>query len=585
MSSRMLERMLLLGLLVVALLLIGESVVATASPSPTATKGHAFESPLSSVHQPAASLSPAAVGMRELMSQTFEFADAFPVGWQAYAVTYTLDTANLNYVWATTTYTQFEGARSAIAVGLTDTTSYTDAVDAWMVYGPVDLSAVWQAQLDFWYSKPAVTGVLTVAVSTNYDPIGRMGTFVGKALTPTAGWASDTLDLSPYAGRSVYVAFQYQSPDGGNVADGPFVDDVHLRVNYRVFMPIIHKWTLTLSKVASASYVRAGDTLVYSITVGNTSSPDAVGVVLTDTVPVSTTFVSADGGGVYDSLSRVVTWSNLTVPANSSIELHMTVAIPGSFPFGTRFVNDNYAITVPPNPIILYGRPVTVPAASEFFDDFSNPASGWGVGEYTPPGGNICVPPPGAWRAGYLSNGAGYGVNTLCVWNGKLYPAPVRIADPAYFTLTTDMRSNQGDLWYSSYGVFFNASEDLRQTYIVRLFQGFETDPEWAAYYWPNFQGSSDDQPPPEVLWMGECYACTGADFAWNQIVIRRQGAYFEVWMGTPGNVARMRVFNDARLVDHQHVRVGVHHGNFEWGYASGYAYVFDNFRLALAIR
>jgi len=527
--------------------------------------------------------------MRELMSQTFEFADAFPVGWQAYAVTYTLETANLNYVWATTTYTQFEGARSAIAVGLTDTTSYTDAVDAWMVYGPVDLSAVWQAQLDFWYSKPAVTGVLTVAVSTDYDPIGRMGTFVGKALTPTAGWASDTLDLSPYAGRSVYVAFQYQSPGGGNVADGPFVDDVHLRVNYRVFMPIIHKWTLTLSKVASASYVRAGDTLVYSITVGNTSSPDAVGVVLTDTVPVSTTFVSADGGGVYDSLSRVVTWSNLTVPANSSIELHMTVAIPGSFPTGAQFVNDNYAITVPPNPIILYGRPVTVSTAFSFFDDFSNPASGWLVNEYDP--GLEHCPTPGPWVAHYLSGSGfpplngGYGVNTACAWNGKLYPAPVRIADTRNFTVGTHMRAINDFKWQSSYGVFFNGSEDLHQVYIVRLFQGEAQNPQLDIARWMNFQGSSNDW-PIITLAFTTCWTCNGNDFAWNQMFIRRQGSVFEVWMGSPGNVARMAVLTDDVLADNNHVRVGYYQGNFEWASLGPiHTYEFDNFSLTPAIR
>ena len=183
--------------------------------------------------------------------------------------------------------------------------------------------------------------------------------------------------------------------------------------------------------------------------------------------------------------------------------------------------------------------------------------------------------------------GGTYGVNTGCAWNGMVYPSPVRIADTANFTLEVDLRSNQGDLWYSSYGVFFNASEDLRQTYIVRLFQGQET-PEWAAYYWPNFQGSSDDQPPPQILWYATCWTCNGQDFSWNHIVIQRQGSFFAVYMGTPGNVARMVVINDARLVDSQHVRVGVHHANFEWrgdASPSWYAYLFDNFRLTLARR
>jgi uncharacterized repeat protein (TIGR01451 family) len=394
--------------------------------------------------------------------------------------------------------------------------------------------------------------------------------------------------LSAFAGRRVYVAFRYQALNGGQQSDGPFVDDLHVRANYRAMLPVVNKWMLTLAKSVSSDVVMPGQSLVYSLTVNNTDPYYAApGVTLNDTLPVSTTFVSADGAFSYSN--GVVTWLGLTVPAGGSVVRHLTVTVPSGVSWGSAIVNKDYAISVPPDPQTLYGLPVTATVPGTFFDDFSDPSSGWMQGEYTPPD-NMCTP-PGKWRAGYESGR--YGVNTVCAWNGMLYPAPVRLADPANFTLEADLASNQADLWFSSYGVFFNASEDLHQTYIVRLFQGYEV-PEWAAYYWPNFQGSSDDQPPPQFIGpmpegvLPRCWTCNGNDFAWNHIVIQRQGPIFEVWMGTPGHLARMAVINDARLVDSQHVRVGVHHANFEWrgdSSPSWYAYLFDNFRLTLARR
>lgn len=528
------------------------------------------------------------IGMSDRVSQTFEFTDTFPTGWQTYdKIARAPGSYVLSYSWTTTDYTRAQGTRSAVAVGpnagsaFLPGTVYTDPVDSWMVL-PVDLSPVWQAQMDFAYLKPSASGYLTVAVSTDYDPISRTGIFTGVALSQATTWTTYTLPLSSYAGRKVYAAFRYQSPNGGQQSDGPFVDDLHVRANYRLMLPIVSKWMLTIAKSVSTNIALPGQTLVYSITVNNTDSYNAAtGVVLNDTLPVSTTFVSVDGGGSYSN--GVVTWSGLSVPAGGNVVRHLTVTVPSDVPWGTAIVNKNYSISIPPDATTMYGQPITTTVAGTFFDDFSDPTSGWMQGEYTPPG-NMCTP-PGKWRAGYQSGR--YGVNTVCAWNGMLYPAPVRIADPANFTLDVDLKSNQSDLWYSSYGVFFNASEDLRQTYIVRLFQGQDV-PEWAAYYWPNFQGSSNDQPPPELLYWGSCWTCDGQDFSWNHILIQRRGAIFEVWMGTPGHLARMAVFNDARLVDSQHVRVGVHHANFEWrgdSSPSWYAYLFDNFRLTLARR
>jgi len=64
--------------------------------------------------------------------------------------------------------------------------------------------------------------------------------------------------------------------------------------------------TLTISKSAPASVV-SGQNLTYTLTYGNTGSADAAGVVINDTVPAGTTFVSATDGATESP--GVVTWN------------------------------------------------------------------------------------------------------------------------------------------------------------------------------------------------------------------------------------------------------------------------------------
>lgn len=590
MANRIKRWLLCAGLLAIGILMIGGSTSATELVRLPSTESaiHIDQAspPAGRVQAPHAPSALSSVGMGDLMSETFE--SNFPSGWWVYdAIS---PTTGLDYYWSSTAYTSAEGAQSGSAVrgglagaGLTDTASYTAAVDAWMVYGPVSLKRAHQAQLDFaYYFKPTASGVLTVAVSTDYDPGSRTGTFSEAAYLPTTGWVTKTQSLDSYVGRDIYVAFRYRTPNGGNAADGPFVDDVHVKANYRVWMPLVSLWQLDISKTLPSGAVWPGQSFVYTITVNNRNTADATGVVISDVVPISMTFVGADGAYTY--ANRELGWRDLTVPAGGSIVRHVTLAVPSGASLGSVIL-DKYAVSVPPNPTILYGPPVPVSIAFTYFDDFSNAASGWPI-QYYDESLSHC-PPPGPWYANYLPGG-GYGIGVGCAWNGIVVPAPARIADASTFTLEVDLRSHQDFMWYSSYGVFFNGSEDLRQLYIVRLFQG-QDPPEWAAYRWLNFQGSSDDQPQPVTLTYGRCWTCTGVDYAWNHMVVRRQGPAFDVWMGAgkgTSNLVRYGVFDDNEFVDSNHVRVGVHQGNFEWRFPGNNAsYEFDNFRLSPAVR
>src|SRR6185295_9691840 len=80
----------------------------------------------------------------------------------------------------------------------------------------------------------------------------------------------------------------------------------------------------------------------YTLSYSNTGNANATGVVLTDTVPANTTFVSATGGGTLSG--AVVTWSigNLAAAATGSVQMVVRVASP--LANGTTITNGTYSV-------------------------------------------------------------------------------------------------------------------------------------------------------------------------------------------------------------------------------------------------
>ena len=74
---------------------------------------------------------------------------------------------------------------------------------------------------------------------------------------------------------------------------------------------------LTVSKSPSEEYPVVGEEFSYTITVTNPNS-DEVKVKITDVLNEKLDFVAAGDGGTYDSATRTVTWTNVTVPASGS---------------------------------------------------------------------------------------------------------------------------------------------------------------------------------------------------------------------------------------------------------------------------
>ena len=97
---------------------------------------------------------------------------------------------------------------------------------------------------------------------------------------------------------------------------------------------------LTITKSAPAT-VSPGASLTYTITYGNTGGADATNVVIRDTVPTGTTFVSATDGGT--EAGGVVTWNIGTVGTGvvgQTVSFTVTVTAAAGF----TVANDSYTI-------------------------------------------------------------------------------------------------------------------------------------------------------------------------------------------------------------------------------------------------
>jgi len=119
---------------------------------------------------------------------------------------------------------------------------------------------------------------------------------------------------------------------------------------------------LSVAKAASADEVEVGLPLVYTITVTNDGGGPATDVVITDTLPANTLFAWASDGGILNG-SNVI-WSDLTVPAHSSLQVSFGVTVT-CVPSGTLIVNDAYTVTATDWPTPTTGLPVTVTAIAE----------------------------------------------------------------------------------------------------------------------------------------------------------------------------------------------------------------------------
>jgi uncharacterized repeat protein (TIGR01451 family) len=142
------------------------------------------------------------------------------------------------------------------------------------------------------------------------------------------------------------MAVEYTNPDGHFYAIQTASDTT--TVNAPLF---------TVSKSDSPDPVFVGQPIVYTIAYANVGTAGATNVVITDIVPLSTTYQSCSGAPCSTS-GGVVTWQLGNIPKNSNGTVSFTVLVNDSLPSGSVIYNDNYGI-VSDQTYFLAGAPVT----------------------------------------------------------------------------------------------------------------------------------------------------------------------------------------------------------------------------------
>ena len=79
-------------------------------------------------------------------------------------------------------------------------------------------------------------------------------------------------------------------------------------------------------KEVNSSDIHIGDEITYTITVSNPGKINATNVVIRDILPEGLKFINASNGGVYDSVTGIITWI-LNITANSTVDLTVDVCV------------------------------------------------------------------------------------------------------------------------------------------------------------------------------------------------------------------------------------------------------------------
>jgi uncharacterized repeat protein (TIGR01451 family) len=111
----------------------------------------------------------------------------------------------------------------------------------------------------------------------------------------------------------------------------------------------VNNAVLSITKTADKSNYNVGDTVVYNIDVLNNGPDTATNVVLTDTLPEGLKYVSSTLNGVYDSTTRIITWTlgNLVYGAHfvTSVSATVTNAAGGKHLVNTAQARNDQIIT------------------------------------------------------------------------------------------------------------------------------------------------------------------------------------------------------------------------------------------------
>jgi uncharacterized repeat protein (TIGR01451 family) len=243
------------------------------------------------------------------------------------------------------------GSYGSVEVGATTLVNPAALGDSWKQAGRAEVIAGETVTYDFLLQN---TGTLTATGATLTDPIPPSTTYVPGSVDcsdGSCGYASGVItwtgDITPSGSITVtfavtLTAFPLDQTPVTNTArlDNGYGNLYDLEAAF-----LARSFDLGGSwKQASKSFVAQGETVTYDFLLQNTGLLTATSATLTDTVPLSTTYVPGSahcGDGSCDYGSGVITWTGDIGPS-SSVTLTFAVTLTALLPDGTPVTNTAY---------------------------------------------------------------------------------------------------------------------------------------------------------------------------------------------------------------------------------------------------
>lgn len=96
---------------------------------------------------------------------------------------------------------------------------------------------------------------------------------------------------------------------------------------------------VTITKTANNTRPNVGETVVFTIVATNNGPDTANNLVVTDTLPAGLDFVSCTDGGVWDPVTRTVTWPSAVVLNGANVTYYLTALVNSTILAGTNVTN------------------------------------------------------------------------------------------------------------------------------------------------------------------------------------------------------------------------------------------------------
>jgi uncharacterized repeat protein (TIGR01451 family) len=239
---------------------------------------------------------------------------------------------------------------TALPVDSNPVTTEVRAAPALGLGKTVDRSTAAPGELLTWTLAYTNTGNADASGVVLSDTLPARATFLsasggGTFAHGTVTWALGTVAAGASGSVTVTARLDPVFPEGTTVLTNPAVlqGSGTPPVGSGASTTVSAASALVLAKAVDLATASPGQRLTYTLTYRNTGNADASDVVLSDTLPARTTFVSASGGGTF--AGGVVTWSLGTVAAGTSGSVLLTVQLDAVFPHGVTPVENSAVVS------------------------------------------------------------------------------------------------------------------------------------------------------------------------------------------------------------------------------------------------